>query len=160
MYFRITDTQLDEVKFTVATEEDVKEFAFDIMKSRDNDNGDELGFEFKEHVKRGVDNLGVDYALEVLGLWEYKAEVLTIATYFWTPYDTVHAFNGEAYESKKLIGKDFILITEKNRNDYDYEEVGVMLIIEFDGAVVCEAFPEEVFIEYQNIYKKALKENV
>jgi hypothetical protein len=99
--------------------------------------------------KMHVDDNGmvvVEYPFNVCRMESRELINPTIATTFWTPY-TDHA---------DKIGKEFLLITEKNKDTYDYEEVGDMYIIEFDGAVLIEAYPEEVFVEYQDEYKRKM----
>jgi hypothetical protein len=88
----------------------------------------------------------VEYPNNVCRLESGELIKPTIATTFWTPYTD--------HEDK--IGKEFLWITEKKKDTYDYEEVGDIYIIEFDGGVLIEAFPEEIFVEYQNEYKRKM----
>lgn len=63
---------------------------------------------------------------------------------YYTVYETVEGMNGEVLSSKDLNGKEFIVIDEVDKHSYDYEDVGVMYIIEFDGGLLVEAFADEV----------------
>jgi hypothetical protein len=76
-------------------------------------------------------------------------KMVKFAETFWTPYENVYTLNGEALKGKDLIGKGFLVIDEKDKESYDFEEVGVMYIVELDGAILIEAYPEEVETECQ-----------
>ncbi|GIN22631.1 hypothetical protein [Siminovitchia fordii] len=68
---------------------------------------------------------------------------------FWTPYSQVTTLGGKELNRNEVIGKEFIVIDEKDKNSYDFEEVGTMYIVELDGAILIEAYPEEVEAEEQ-----------
>lgn len=68
---------------------------------------------------------------------------------FTTYHDTVWGMNGEVLNSSELIGKEFIVIDEVDEHSYDYEDVGTMYIIEFDGGLLVEAFSDEVIANEQ-----------
>jgi hypothetical protein len=68
---------------------------------------------------------------------------------FWSPYEKITTVDGQEVDSEKLIDKEFIVITEKDKGSYDFEEIGVMYIIELDGGILLGAYPEEVENEWQ-----------
>jgi hypothetical protein len=68
---------------------------------------------------------------------------------FWTLATSIKAVDGRELDGKDLIGKPFIVIDEVDKNSYDYEEVGALYIVELDGGILIQAFPEEVENEGQ-----------
>lgn len=71
------------------------------------------------------------------------------ANKFWTPYSSVFTIDGKELKGKELIGKGFTVIDKVDKNTYNFEEVGVMYIIELDDGTVIQAYPEEVETEWQ-----------
>jgi hypothetical protein len=64
--------QLNEVSARKVDQSYVIGYAYEIMKDRAEAENDELGQEFAEITKNGVEGVSFDKAVEILNDWEYE----------------------------------------------------------------------------------------
>jgi hypothetical protein len=71
--YNLIDLQQKGMK-EIQTADEIRGYAFLIMKDRSESVNDSLGQEFSEVVSKGFENYTFDQAVELLKDWEYKVE--------------------------------------------------------------------------------------
>jgi hypothetical protein len=76
--YQIYDVQLDEILARKVDQDYIIGYAYGIMVDRAEAVNDDLGQEFAEITKNGVEGVSFDKAVEILNDWEYEVFELTL----------------------------------------------------------------------------------